>query len=310
LAVWSTILTLGLLTALSAAGAPAPADGGAPPTYAGIAAILQKRCVVCHSGDAAPLGLRLDSHAGVLRGSQRGPVVKPGAPAGSELVRRIRGLSVPRMPLTGPPYLSEDEIALIERWIAGGLPEGKAARVPDAQAPSRPAGPARGEPVTYAHVAPLFVRRCVKCHTDSGVMGRPPEGYRLTTYETTLRSERARVVPGHPGASELVRRIRGQALPRMPFDGPPYLVDDEIALIETWVKQGARNAAGEVAPVPVGAPVRLHGRLVAQWTLDDTPLGVDRGTRVDRRVGVGDYVEVRGVIERDGTVRATRIRSR
>jgi mono/diheme cytochrome c family protein len=299
-----------VLTALGIAVASSGVDGTEPATYASVSAILQKRCVVCHSGEAAPLGLRLDSQAGVLGGSARGVVVKSGDPEGSELVRRIRGRSVPRMPLTGPPYLSEDEIALIERWIAGGLRGGDVTRAPDAPVPSRPAAPAPGEPVTYAHVAPVLLKRCVKCHTDNGIMGRPPEGYRLTTYETTLHAERLRVVPGHPGASELVRRIRGQAVPRMPFDGPPYLADDEITLIETWVTQGARKADGGVAPVPVGAPVRLHGRLDTRWTLDDTPLRVDRGTRVDRQVGVGDYVEVRGVIERDGTVRATRIRSR
>jgi hypothetical protein len=53
------------------------------------------------------------------------------------------------------------------------------------------------------------------------------------------------VVPGHPEASELVRRIRGQALPRMPFDGPPYLSEADIALIVAWIRQGARDAAGD-----------------------------------------------------------------
>lgn len=52
-------------------------------------------------------------------------------------------------------------------------------------------------------------------------MGALPEGYLLSSYAATLASgERARVVPGNPVASELVRRIRGQARPRMPYDGP------------------------------------------------------------------------------------------
>ena len=55
--------------------------------------------------------------------------------------------------------------------------------------------------------------------------------------------ERARVVPGNPVASELVRRIRGQARPRMPYDGPPYLTDAEIDLIVAWIEQGARCRA-------------------------------------------------------------------
>lgn len=35
-------------------------------------------------------------------------------------MRRIRGSARPRMPLDGPPYLSEAEVALISRWIDAG----------------------------------------------------------------------------------------------------------------------------------------------------------------------------------------------
>jgi len=70
--------------------------------------------------------------------------------------------------------------------------------------------PAPGEPVTYQHVAPIFATRCAKCHTNNGQMGPAPEGYRLSSYVSTLSAnDRARVVPGNAAASELVRRIRG-----------------------------------------------------------------------------------------------------
>ncbi|HSG76152.1 MAG TPA: c-type cytochrome domain-containing protein, partial [Burkholderiales bacterium] len=68
-----------------------------------MARILAERCAMCHQGEAAPLGLRLESIDSLLKGGSKGPVVKPGDPAGSELVRRLRGTSQPRMPLTGPP---------------------------------------------------------------------------------------------------------------------------------------------------------------------------------------------------------------
>ena len=142
-------------------------------------------------------------------------------------------------------------------------------------------------------------------------MGPAPEGLRLTSYGQTLASgERARVVPGHPAASELVRRIRGQAQPRMPFDGPPYLSEAEIGLIEDWIAQGARNAEGTPAPVPRGARVRLHGTLSDSWRLDGLPLEVSRRTRLDKKPGPGDYVEVRGRLDADGRVVAERIRRR
>ena len=175
--------------------------------------MLAERCVLCHAGDAAPLGLRLDSYDSVLKGSARGPVVKAGDPSASELIRRLKGQSQPRMPMTGPPFLTDAEIAKFENWIAGGLGKGDTAPpAPPAQTVTR--RPALGAPVTYSDVAPIFATRCAKCHTENGLMGPAPEGFRLTSYGSTLSADdRARVVPGKPDASELMRRVRGQARP-------------------------------------------------------------------------------------------------
>ena len=142
-------------------------------------------------------------------------------------------------------------------------------------------------------------------------MGAAPEGYRLTSYESTVsKDDRVRVVPGNPDASELVRRIRGQALPRMPFDGPPYLSDDEIRLIESWVAQGARDATGKPAPNPAGAAVRLHGTLRSGWRLDDLDLAIGARTRIDKSPEPGDYVEVRGRLDENLNVEVERLRRR
>lgn len=280
------------------------------PTYADLAPLLGQHCTVCHSSDAAPAGLRLDSYEALVRGGIKGPVVKSGDPSGSELIRRLKGLSQPRMPLTGPPFLSDEDVARFEQWIAGGLPRGEAAVtsvVPnDAVRP-----PAAGEPVTYRHVAPIFAKRCAKCHADAGLMGPPPEGYRLTSHAATLAAaERVRVVPGNPAASELVRRIRGQATPRMPLDGPPYLADDEIRLIEEWVAQGARSSEGVAAAVPKGAAVRLHGTLGPGNRLDGLPLQIGAGTRIDKSPGPGDNVRVLGHLDDAGNVIVERLRRR
>ena len=194
-------------------------------TYAEIAPILTARCAMCHSGPDAALGLRLDSLDYLLKGGRKGPVGKLGDPAGSELSRRIKGTSKLRMPMTGPPFLSDVEISLFERWGATGLRPGKGTKT--ATGVTTPTAlPKAGETVTCARVAPVFARRCAKCHTENGAMGPAPEGYRLTSFEATLATaDRARVVPGNPSAGKLARRIRGQARPRMPFDGPPYLSD-------------------------------------------------------------------------------------
>lgn len=289
----------------------------AVPTYAELQPILQSRCVVCHTGAQAPLGLQLDSLAGLLKGGSRGPVVKAGDAAGSELIRRIKGQTQPRMPLTGPPWLGDAEVALFERWVAGGLKPGvasagalaaSAAAALPASAPPPPR-PQAGEAPTWAHVAPIFATRCAKCHSPQGLMGPAPEGYLLNSYEGALAAgERARIVPGQPLASELLRRIRGHARPRMPFDGPPYLSDAEISLISDWIAAGARDGKGTPAPVPAGARIRLRGVLSGDGTLDG--LVIPSGGRRDRMPSPGDGVELRGVVLPDGQIATERVRRR
>ncbi len=299
-----------LLTACAAAALALPAAARAETTYAEIAGIFAESCVACHGGEDAVLGLRLDSLDGIRRGSDNGPVAIPGQPGNSELVRRIKGISEPRMPLTGPPYLKEAQIAAIEAWIAAGMPGAAIAPGPQAETPPR-RRPAPGEPVAWSDVAPILLKRCVKCHTDRGLRGRPPEGLRLKTRAMVLAGgERVAVIPGNPGASELVRRIAGQSQPRMPLDGPPYLPEEEIRLIADWIAQGAPDDTGKRAPVPVGARVRFEGVLTGRWQVDGTPVTVTVGTRIEKTPRVGERVEVRGIVAADGSILVRRLRRR
>ena len=297
-----------------------PAAGQAV-VWSDIEPLVTDRCTMCHQGEFAPLGLRLDSLDGLLAGSDNGPVVVAGEPDSSELILRIRGESQPRMPMTGPPFMSDGEIARFEAWVTQGLQVGDdapAVAESGSALETTAVSPARGAPlnepdgpVTWQQVAPIFATRCAKCHTGQGLMGPAPEGYRLTSYEEALASrDRARIVPGNPEASELYRRILGQSRPRMPFDGPPYLSADELDRIRAWIAAGAPDTMGRNAVVPVGAEVRLHGVLSGRWVLDDLPLKVDRSTRIDKNPRPGDYVQVRGRVGANGSVYAERIRPR
>lgn len=102
-------------------GAAAGADP-LRPDWADVGAIFEKRCINCHSRLGAAKGLRLDSYALAMAGSEDGAVLVAGDVTGSELVRRLRGESVPRMPFLSTP-LPEEEIDVILRWIVAGLPE-------------------------------------------------------------------------------------------------------------------------------------------------------------------------------------------
>ncbi|MEW6488736.1 MAG: DUF5666 domain-containing protein [Thermodesulfobacteriota bacterium] len=167
-------------------------------------------------------------------------------------------------------------------------------------------GAAWAQEVTYADLAPVFALRCAGCHAGD----RAPEGYRLTSYAEVISPvDRVRVVPGSPLASELVRRVRGQARPRMPLRGP-YLGPEDEGRIAEWIGQGARSAEGNPAALPVGARLRLHGTLGPGWALDGLPLAVTGSTRIDDAPRPGDYVEVRGRLAGGGEVAAERIRRR
>lgn len=110
-----------LLAALAAA---ATAGGPDRPDWSDVSRVFAENCLNCHATHGAAKGLRLDSYAAALAGGVDGPVLLAGDPRGSELIRRLRGESPPRMPFLGPPLL-EDDIALIERWIASGLPDSR-----------------------------------------------------------------------------------------------------------------------------------------------------------------------------------------
>lgn len=274
--------------------------------FADVAPILTERCVSCHSGLSAPMGLELTSYAAVLSGGWGGPVVSAGD-AESDLLRRIKGADTPRMPLNGPPFLSDAEIALIESWVMAGLAEGEPVETP-AQAR---AIPAPGEPVLWPDVEPVFQRSCIKCHSDNSKLGGPPEGLRLDSLDHVLAGgERLAVLPGNPEMSEVWRRIVGLASPRMPHDGPPWLSDTETRLIRDWIAQGAMDAQGARAEIPVGGRIRLRGTLTAKNEIDGAQFKIDGGTRIDDAPGIGGEAEMRGVVQADGSVRATRFRDR
>jgi mono/diheme cytochrome c family protein len=273
-----------------------------------VSSLFQERCVMCHSGDSAPLGLRLDSFDGVMAGSENGAVVVPGAADTSPLFHRVTGSAEPRMPLDGPPFLDEAEITAIADWILFGA-SGPTTDTPLAQI-ALP-DPREDGKIVHSEVAPIFGRSCIECHSDSGKLGAPPEGLRLDSYQAILAGgDRIVVIPGNAVASEVVRRITGLASPRMPFDGPPWLSDEETALIVEWIAGGALSDAGEEAPIPVGGRVRLRGLVTGPNEIDGAAFAMTGQTRIDDQVSVGDSAEVRARIAPDGSLVAERLRER
>ncbi|WP_138086749.1 c-type cytochrome domain-containing protein [Phragmitibacter flavus] len=88
-------------------------------------------------------------------------------------------------------------------------------------------------------IAPIMAEKCNSCHDDDKSKGE----LRLDTHEMIMLGGGSgdNVVPGDPVASLMVERMK---LPlddddRMPPSDEPQTTDEEVALIEWWVKQGA-----------------------------------------------------------------------
>ncbi len=85
--------------------------------------LLEAKCYSCHQGGKAKGDLRLDQHLAALKGGKSdGPAVVPGDVDGSSLIYRIgpdAGDDI--MPPKEAPF-SEEEVALLTRWIEEGAP--------------------------------------------------------------------------------------------------------------------------------------------------------------------------------------------
>ncbi len=86
--------------------------------------VLADKCYGCHSSKLkSPMGgLVLDTKAGVRNGGTGGPVIVPGNPAASRLLKALSYNETDlRMPPTG--RLPDEKIAAFEKWIAAGAPD-------------------------------------------------------------------------------------------------------------------------------------------------------------------------------------------
>src|SRR5262245_32020477 len=121
-----TFAAVGLLaSALRAAQTPAPTQGAAPNPQTielfetKIRPLLAANCFACH-GESAMGGLRVDSRDGLLRGGSSGPVIVPGDPDKSTLLKVVQHADgFPRMP-RGRAKLAATDIDAIAEWIKAG----------------------------------------------------------------------------------------------------------------------------------------------------------------------------------------------
>ena len=83
-------------------------------TFTAVNALIQDRCMPCHGGDRPRAGISLATYKGVVQ------IVVPGDPAGSLLVKSVKGDGVRLMPLGNHPKLTKEEIESWESWVLAG----------------------------------------------------------------------------------------------------------------------------------------------------------------------------------------------
>ena len=206
------------------------------PTFVSIQAnIFTQNCALsgCHTGNSAPLGLRLDSGNSFVnifeQPSTEAPgstLIIPGDPDNSYLVRKIEGTAGARMP-KDLPALSPQKIQAIRDWVTNG------ALGPSLKSIQRN----------------VFTPICTFCH-----FGLFPAG-QMNLEDGLARSNlvgikrpfdpEIRVVSGDADSSFLIDKLEGNNLggtrgDRMPFLGP-FLDQSSIDAIRIWIDQGAAD---------------------------------------------------------------------
>lgn len=102
-------------------------------------------------------------------------------------------------------------------------------------------GPA---PVSYkSEVKPLIDKYCLECHVPGGE-GTTASGFAADSYEAVMKGTKYGpvIVAGDALSSSFYRLVAGKVDPsiQMPH-GKEALTEQEIASIERWIEEGAKN---------------------------------------------------------------------
>ncbi len=199
--------------------------GQAPRFETDVLPLFQAKCLRCHGEKSKKAELDLRTRAGILKGSESGPVVQPGKPEESPLYEMVHS---GKMPPGKNNKLNPTEVETIRRWIAAG------ARFPTASA-------GQSEPAITQHdVLPILLRRCTVCHGPR----RQEARLDLRSRESLLRGGKSgpAIVLGKPDESLLLRKIRSGEMPprrRIIEVSIKPIEPAETELLARWIALGA-----------------------------------------------------------------------
>ncbi|MBV8810675.1 MAG: DUF1549 domain-containing protein, partial [Acidobacteriaceae bacterium] len=243
-----------------AGSTPAANDAKSSPLFATeVRPIFASRCYGCHGPEVQQNGLRLDSLAAALKGSDFGPVVVPGKSNNSRLIRRLLAQERPQMPYGGPP-LSSSQIDTIRKWIDAGAPG------PDASIPIAATKP----PKHWAYVKP--VRPAVPVVKNAGWCRNPIDNFILA------KLEKEGLEPSQEAPrAVLLRRVY------LDLTGRPPSPKE----VEAFVNDQSPNAYEKAVDRLLASP--HYGERWAQQWLDLARYADSNGYEKDRRRTAWEY---------------------
>ncbi|MBM3800985.1 MAG: DUF1553 domain-containing protein [Acidimicrobiia bacterium] len=201
--------------------------------------LFEEHCQACHSAESKQGGFDLSSPTALLRGGTRGAAITPGNAKTSLLYQLMTHELEPAMPFKAPK-LSKEAIALVELWINLGAQvpasQAKAETAAVAATPGAASAASAAERQFAEHVRPVLQAQCFTCHGGKFKQA----GLNLQSRESLLRGSDngAVVVPGKADDSLLVKKIRHQHEPGMPYK-MAKLPEADIAQIASWVNAGS-----------------------------------------------------------------------
>lgn len=145
-------------------------SAGAPTSAPNAVAVLQRACIGCHSESKHKGGLSVVTVADILKGGGSGPMIVPGKPNNSDIMRRLRlpADDDDHMPPKKKPQLTAAEVGLIEAWIAAGANADGVVTAAIAAGASQPA------PVRDANAAPASVSERKPATAEIGAASDEP----------------------------------------------------------------------------------------------------------------------------------------
>ncbi len=267
LRVFLTSISLGLLLLTLPTQAVGIQEDAAPetvPTYVDLRPIFRAHCEGCHNTNDPKGGFDLSRFDAIEAGSTNGPVVEPGEPEESWLYLLVSHQEEPTMPPDSDP-IPNDEIELIRRWIAAGLPE-TSADVELTAAPMVESKPRTLPPAVAAVLGPKSTAAPTTATKPPLTSAATPNALRrpLTTLDINPSGPQVAL----PGRMNVVLADLNTLEPvaSLPFpEGDPYVI--------RFADQGDRLLAGGGIPAD-------SGRVVI-WDLDSRKRLIEVGDKSD-----------------------------